>query len=115
MARLREHHRHDLVPDAYAGRNAVAHFVDDASGVHSRYVGRWIGLLLLGAKAVAHEQVGRIDRGGMNANADLATSGMNLRHVDHLEHLRPAVLHNSDRTHSSVSSTRSTSSYSFAA
>ncbi len=91
VAAFRDHDGDHRVADLQPIGNAVAHLVDDPRSFHARHVGRRIGLLHLGARAVAGPDVGRIDRRGVDADPDFSRPGVDFGQVDDLENLGSAM------------------------
>ena len=71
--------------------HTVADFIDDAGSIHAWHVGARVGLLCFGPITVSHIGIGRVDCGGVDAQSDLAWSGMNLGQIDEFEGFGPTV------------------------
>ncbi len=99
VAAFRDHDRDHGVTDLEPVGNAASDLVDDPGRLHARNVGRRIGLLLLGPRAVAGPDVGRVHRRGMDADAHLAGAGVDLGQIDDLQNLGTAVSEESNCAH----------------
>ena len=91
MAGFRNHDRHDGVAELESPGNAASNLVDDSGDVHARHIGRRIGLLLFGARAVADPDVGRVDGRCMDADPHLPRAGVNFGQLDDFKNFRTAL------------------------
>ncbi|HWK15248.1 MAG TPA: hypothetical protein VNS02_12690 [Rhizobiaceae bacterium] len=99
VAALRHDDRHDGIAGIEPVRNAFADFIDGPGHLHSRYVGRRIDLLLLGAGTVAYGHVGGVHRRGMDADPHLTGTGVKFGQIEDLKNVRGAMREKSNRPH----------------
>src|SRR4051794_20173102 len=79
--------------------NTRADLVEHASGIHARYVRRWIGLEHASPRSVAREGVGRIDRGGVDTDAHFTRPRLRVGQFYDAQRLRPTELDYTHRSH----------------
>ena len=88
---LGDHHGDDRVADLQAGCQTGADFIDNTRGIHPRHIGRGIGLLVFSAGSVPRKNVGRVYRGGMDANTTCSRASMDVRKIDNPQGLGTSV------------------------